>query len=194
MQKKESLQSSRLSEALHDAQSIVQAAELRAKEIITEAERVWAEAREQGFAEGFTQGKRDATQASIRMLEEQNQISARLSEEAARLALAISATILGEHAKVSADAATKIASAALRDAVIGESVSMVCSPKDLEDLQNNLPALRRIAGGVSITLESDPSLTQGGCIVRTEFGEVDASIETLLLHIGEKLGIPSSSK
>jgi type III secretion system HrpE/YscL family protein len=178
-----------LGAALSEAQNIVEAARNRAADIELAARRSFEEARENGYREGFKAGEAKAADAAVRLIEETVVVGERLSEEAAALALAICQTIIGEHVKVAPETAKKIALRALKESVVGDSITIYVNPDDRKMMVSSIDELRRIAGGSNLTIEAEPLLARGGARVRTEFGEVDASIETLLGTVAQRLGI-----
>ena len=184
---------SKLSSALNEAQNIIEAAEKRAKELIDQAAGTRDKAKELGYQEGYEEGMREAVQSAVRLLEDRGAIGNSLAEEAARLALAIAGTVIGEHVKVHPDTIREIAVRALQEAVTGDSVVVITHPEDLPTLEKASQELRRVAGGVGVVLESDAEMSRGSCLVRSEFGEVDARIETLLETIAAKLGVALKS-
>ncbi len=184
-----SAQPSTLGAALSEAQNIVEAARARAADIETAARRTFEEARETGYRDGFKAGEAKAADAAVRLIEESVVVGERLSEEAAALALAICQTIIGEQIKVSPETAKKIALRALKESVVGDSITIFVNPDDKLMMLGSIDELRRIAGGSNVSIESEPLLSRGGARVRTEFGEVDASLETLLGTIAHRLGI-----
>lgn len=192
--RKDSASKSGLASALSEAQSIIEAAQERASEIATEAERKFKEAQEHGYRQGFNQGLADAARKAVRLIEESTEVAERLAEEGAKLAVAIAGTIIDEHIKVEPEAAKKIAMRAIQEAVIGDNVTLVVCPDDEPVMKQSLPQLRRIAGNAAVTVETDPSFRRGSCMVRTDFGEIDATIETLLMSIRERLGIVEDEK
>ncbi len=190
MTKKETNGSStNLTSALSEAQSIIAAAESRAQELLAEAKKVFDAAKSDGYQEGLAIGRQDAVQEAVRLLADTSAVSERLAQEAAKLAIAISETVIGEHVKVEPATAKKIAQSAIREAVTGDSITVVAHSDDIKLLEEAADELRRIAGGSSIAFESSSEITRGGCIVRTEFGEVDATIDTLLSSVRERLGL-----
>lgn len=180
----------KLAAALQEAQSIIAAAEQRARALTAEAERLHRDAREQGFAEGFEQGRKDAADRAVRLIQESTSVADSLAEEAAKLALAICESIIGEHIAQDPLVVKRLASNAIQEAVVGETVLLLINPADDTVIRESIPDLRRLAGGAGITVETESALPRGSCIVRTEFGEVDASISTLLASIAERLGVP----
>ena len=190
--KEKPVSETRLSSALSDAQSIIDAAEKRAAELKAEAEKVYREAKEQGYQAGLKLGHDEVAANAVRLIEESTSISEALASEAAQLALAISSQIIEEQVKVSTGVVKKMALRALRESVIGETVVVMVNPLDCAALESIPDELRRVANGVSVKIESDPQITRGGCIVRTDFGEVDASVEALVGAVYARLGITKS--
>ncbi len=178
-----------LASAISDAHSIIAAAEQRANEIKAEAERQLDDAREKGYREGFEKGMTEASRKAVRLIEESTKVADKLAEEGAKLALAIAATIIGESIKLEPETAKRIAMRALQESVVGDHITLISNTEDAVILENSLAQLRRVAGNAAVALETDSSLSRGSCIVRTDFGEVDASIETLLQSVRERLGL-----
>lgn len=184
---------SKLSQALDEAQSIIEAAEKRAGELQEKAQSEYDQAKERGFQEGFEHGQRQAVDSAVRLLEDSGAIGDNLANQAARLALAIAGTVVGEHIRVAPDTIKEIARKALQESIIGETAIVVVHPEDKKTLEKASAELRRMAGGVGIGIEEDPELSRGSCVVRTDFGEVDARIETLLDTIRRRLGVQIDS-
>ena len=178
-----------MASAISEAQSVIEAAQQRAEEISAEAQRSFERARENGYREGYEQGVADASRKAVRLIQESTKIADNLAEQAAQLALAIAGIIIGEHIKVDGSAAKNIARRAIQESVIGDNVTLVTNPEDSVVINQSLDQLRRAAGSASIRIETDSSISRGGCIVRTDFGEIDATIETLLDSIRERLGL-----
>ena len=181
-----------LGAALTEAQSIVEAARARAADIEIAARKSFDESRDSGYRDGFKVGEAKAADAAVRLIEESVVVGERLSEEAAALAIAICQTIIGEQIKVSPETAKKIALRALKESVVGDNITIFVNPDDRQMMLGSIDELRRIAGGSNVSIEAEPHLSRGGARVRTEFGEVDASIETLLSTVAQRLGIRQS--
>ncbi len=178
-----------LSTALSEAQTIIEAAEQRSAELMRQAQLSYEQASRQGFAEGYQAGLTQATAKALRLIEETSRLQESLAREGAKLALAIASNVVGEHIKVSPESAQKMALKALQESAIGDSVVLVVNPEDEAVVRGADREFRRITGGAPVGIEADEMVTRGGCIVRTEFGEVDARIETLLDSIAERLGL-----
>jgi flagellar assembly protein FliH len=153
------------------------------------AEQKYHEAYEQGFKEGYQSGEQEAVESAIRIIEQSTTLTNSLAEEAAKLAMAIASAVIGEQVSVAPETVKGIAAKALQESVIGETVTISINPKDKPTLDSGSELLSRIANGAKLLIETDEDITQGGCIVRSDFGEVDASIEVLLEAIAQRLGL-----
>ncbi len=183
--------SGNLTAALNDAQAIIDAAEQRAQEIRNAAAKAFEEAKQTGYSAGLAQGAQEAANTAVRLLEQGGSVEAKLAEEAAKLALAICKTVIGEAVKVDPALVRKVAERALQQSIVGDTVTIFVHPDDAEQITSALDHLRRLSGGAKVLIETDSMLTRGGCLVRTEYGEVDASIELLLGSVAQRLGLPT---
>ncbi len=179
----------KLAAALTEAQSIVEAAEKRAKALLSKAEESYQQGYDDGYKVGVEQGRLDAVDMAVRMLEDSGAIGDRLAVRAAKLALAIAGSVIGEQIAVDPDTVKRIAIKALQESIIGDSASIVVHPEDKELLDDVEEELVRIAGGSAISIEANPKMSRGGCIIRSDFGEVDAQIENLIDVITARLGL-----
>jgi len=186
--------SKKLSSALSEAQSIIEAAEQRAEKLQQQATAAYDQAKSDGYDEGFKLGQEEAAKTAVRLISETTALSEALSREAAKLAVAICEQVIGEHMKVEPETVKRLAVRGLQEAIIGDSVTLVVHSEDEHTLKSSLKELRRIAGGGSIAIETDPGMTRGGCVVRTEFGEVDVSIDNLISSVSAHLGLALKGK
>lgn len=180
---------SSVAEAVSQAQAILEAAETRSKEMLEKAEASFREAKETGYQEGFAAGKQEAVTTAIHLIEESGSLSTTLAEKAATLALAICQSLLEQELKLNPDVAKTVALKALRESAITDSITIVINPEDKSALDKGTAELQRVVGNAKLLVSTDSSLTRGGCIVRTDFGEVDATIESLLQGIATRLGV-----
>ena len=180
-----------LSAALDEAQSIIAAAEKRAEDLLVRAEEAYQESLQKGYADGFAEGQRECTEEGIRMIAESASIGDKLSLQAAKLALAISESVIQKSVELDPSVAVQIAKNALQQAVVGQNVVIIVHPEDAASLNEEIHDLRKIAGGAQIGIETDELIQRGGCMIRTDFGEIDSAIPTLLESIAEKLEIES---
>ena len=176
-----------LSTAISQAQDIIEAAEQRAKQILVDTEVEIEELQVNVHYEQREKRKKDAYTESIRLIQDCTALGENLSKQAAELALAVAETIVRSHIETSPQTAVDIASDALREAVIGESVTVIVNPLDEKIIKKELPKLKKIANGASFEIETEDTISKGGVIVRTDFGEVDATIEVLIEGVKQRL-------
>lgn len=175
--------------ALSEAQRIVAAAETRAQELLAGAEARARSGYDAGFKQGLEEGRTASARDAVRLIAERGELSSELALEGARLAVLMAQSILGEQLSVAPNSLEKLAARALKLTPLGQSVTILVHPSDGSKLEAAIPNLRKLARGVPIIVEGDLTIANGGCIVRTEFGEVDASVDSLLKAIAERLGI-----
>ena len=178
-----------LSSALSEAQSIIAAAEKRAEEIRKTANEVLEEAKKSGYEQGLAEGKKEANSTAVRLVKDVATLQEDISREAARLAIHICRTILGEHLTLDESRVVELTRQALEHSISATTVLLIVHPDDVDALEREIDSLRRAARGATLKVEADTSLSRGGCIVRTDFGEVDATIEAILDNLTERLGI-----
>ena len=175
--------------ALTQAQSIIASAEKRALEIKSAAEKAYEESKQKGYDTGFKQGLSESGDTAVRLIKDSGELGEQLTQQAAKLALAICSAVIGEQVKVDPELVKKIAERALQQSIVGDVITINCHPDEQEILKKSVSDFRRLANGAGVTIEADPTITPGGCIVRTEFGEVDASIPVLLESMAANLGL-----
>jgi flagellar assembly protein FliH len=141
--------------------------------------------REAGIAEGRELARREESErlsAGVRkILAEVERHRSRLEAEAerdvVRLAVAIAAKIVKAEVKRGAGVAENNIRAALRRAVRGHALEIRLHPDDIAHLR--APG----ADPAGAVFAADPSITPGGCVVRTAAGSVDLDIKTQLEEI-----------
>jgi flagellar assembly protein FliH len=174
-----------------EAEAIVSRARDLARDLTVsaaaEAVRIRDDAAREGFergqAEGREQARREESQKlgeSIRkILDEVDRHRTRLALEAekdvVRLAVAIAEKIVKAEIKRGTPVAENSLRAALRRAVRGHGLEIRLHPEDAARLKP--------AAETGATILADPSVSLGGCVVRTGAGSVDLDIRTQLDEI-----------
>ena len=152
------------------------------------------EGRAAGLEEGRTQGRaageKRVTEETRTMAQAHHAVAAALAEERAALLRAAErelfalATAMAEtivRARVEAD--PQMAARAVRDAIAiaggRRALHVHLNPVDYDAMK---PADTDV-----VLYAADPSVARGGCLVRTETGDIDAQIETQLQNLKEAL-------
>jgi len=172
-----------------------------------EAEAIRDDARRAGHAEGLEAGRAAGEQAArdevVRslsdeigalvegwtlVLEDLRATRRTMIEEAADdlllLAGELARRIVGRTIELDGDVATRQVEEAVRLVGGARLKTIVVHPADLERVREHLPTLLETVGGArDVVLQADGTIDRGGCVVRTDDGEVDATIRTQLARL-----------
>jgi flagellar assembly protein FliH len=168
----------------------------RAEDILSaawaEAEKVREHARREGEAAGRAEGLAAAREDAERLLSALAEAAAGLDQareelvsvlegQAADLALRIAEQILTAAIDVAPERIVDITRGALRRLTDRHRVTIAVNPLDLELLSAATPALKQELGGIEhVDVQADRRVDRGGALVRTAWGEVDATISAQL--------------
>ena len=110
------------------------------------------------------------------------------SQDMLRLVMAVAEQII--HREVAADpqVVLTIIETALQASVRTDQYRIRINPADLESVTQQKPLfLASISGLKNLSIESDATITPGGCRIDSDLGDVDATIETQLEAIRQAL-------
>ncbi len=149
------------------------------------------EAFHRGRQEGSTavESKLDKTlQALTEALEEVNRlresVARNSSQDMLRMVMAISEQVILSSLEVKPEIVLSLIENALRSSVQADSYRIRVSEQDFELVNQQKPLfLASISGLKNISISSDAKITPGGCRVESDFGDVDATIQTQLEEI-----------
>src|SRR4051812_9826489 len=167
-------------EAARTARSLVAAAE-------AEADRIRSEARAAGHAEGFAAGRAEALAemqptvaaiaevlSSVRELESSH--ADRVEGQAVQLAVSIAEKVVAGAISVSPERLLDVVRGALRTMIERERVTVLVNPSDVPLLREAMPDL---------DVHEERRVARGGALLRTAFGEIDATLDTKLARARE---------
>jgi flagellar assembly protein FliH len=107
--------------------------------------------------------------------------SERLERSAVDLALALAGKIVAGAVAVEPERVVESVRGALRGLVERERITVLVNPDDLELVAAAMDAVRGTLGGIEhCEVQSERRVARGGCIVRTQDGDVDAGVDTKL--------------
>lgn len=155
----------------------------------------WADAaqiRERAYAQGHAAGMAGA-QAElvpvvaqlVRALEEaaralratREELVERLTREAAEVSLRIGEQIVTGAFQFQPELVLDVTRAAIRRLADRHRLTVLVNPSDLERISESTGDLRAELGGIDyMDVQADRRIDPGGAIVRTEYGEIDATI------------------
>lgn len=176
----------------------------RAAPVIAPAASVAAGPTEHDLQEAYVKGRREgleladqklvsATQGLATALEEVARLREALAnnskQDMLRLVMAVSEQIIRREVAADPDVVFSIIENALQASVRADYYRVRVNPEDLEKVSEKKPLfLASISGLKNISFEADSTITPGGCLVDSELGEVDATLETQMAAIQQALG------
>ncbi|BCR06636.1 hypothetical protein DESUT3_37050 [Desulfuromonas versatilis] len=109
------------------------------------------------------------------------------TDDMLRLVMAIAEQVVSCEIATNPEIVFHTLQKALHAAVRSDAFHVRVNPADFALVQEKKPLLLAgISGLKNITFEADASVSRGGCLVESELGEVDASIESQLEEIRQK--------
>ncbi len=155
----------------------------------------------QAYAEGFAQGERDARALGEERLEPlvtnlnnlttelgamHAKLQTQIENEVVALALQIGRKVIGQELQTNRSAVAAIVRHALQQVEDPGKICIRMNPADIQHLQRakiDIDGPGTNAGGIHF--QEDRGIEIGGCLVQTEYGEIDARIEQQLRVIEE---------
>lgn len=154
-----------------------------------------AAARQEGQAAGYEEGLQaaagslapviQALQSAVgAMAANEAQLAVQAEKAVVELSLAIADKVIPNAIGELPDALLTVVNQALSKVLTGTRLNLRVNPEDLERLQANqselaLPPI----DPARLTWSADPTVGPGGCLVETDFGDIDARIEHQLTLI-----------
>ncbi|MEZ5403581.1 MAG: type III secretion system stator protein SctL [Bryobacteraceae bacterium] len=168
-------------EASGEAASVVEQARREAAAIVeaakSEADRTAAAARERGYAEGLAQWN-----AAVQdVLAARERFVTSCEPEIAKIAVKVAGKILGEELRSDPLLINRIVGEALRGVRAERSITIAVHPAAVETVRGRTDALEAQAGGeCHIRVVGRDSVGEGGCLIETELGTIDARLDVQL--------------
>jgi flagellar assembly protein FliH len=146
-------------------------------------------ARQEGHTAGFEAGQKAAAEslapviqalqnAVTAMAGTESQMTAQAEKAVVELSLAISAKLVPQAIAELPDTVMTVVNQALSKVMTGTRLNLRVNPADLELLQARQEALALPSiDPARLTWSADPGVGRGGCILETDFGDIDARIE-----------------
>ena len=151
--------------------------------------RIEQEAYDKGFAKGEEEGKKSGEDSYHELLAQAKELLAQLGGERQRLNQQYEAELLplikamvdrlvNHEVSVNRLVIEKCLNKALGYVVAKSSVIVHLNPNDFQAIKDaSLDNPDFLQGADNVELMEDPSISQGGCLLETDFGNIDASLE-----------------
>ncbi|HAA90238.1 MAG: Flagellar assembly protein FliH [Thermoanaerobacterales bacterium 50_218] len=188
-----------LDEARVKAEEIIAEARKKAETILAEARKEVEQIRDQAEKEGYRTGYQEAQKALAAerkklqeeietqrkaLEEEYRHRMAQLEPEVVQLAISIARKVINAELSIAPEKIKGIVRMALERAGDSSEVTLKVRPEDYSYL---LEFLQEEKNGKKIKLEADAALASKGCLMETDYGMVDATVEGQLEAVASEL-------
>lgn len=188
-----------LEESMTPTQRAATQAEIIVRTARMEAEQILAEARRVGHEDGYRDGRAEGmatVQSLIGRLEddiadvqaETTQFLESLEPELLKLCLEIVEKVIRHEAKTSPGVVLRVIKLCLRRVKDSHEVRVRVNPDEVAAVRAARDDLLAIAEGINaVNIVDDRRISAGGCVIETATGDLDATVETQLGRIEQKL-------
>ncbi len=167
--------------ATEEAEEIRRQAELDAQRILDEARVQAAETRKRGFEQGKEEALAQWTEQIAAALARVREMEVQLEPLYVGLVRDCCEKIIGQELQQNPKTIVSVVRNALSHARQQREILVRINPDDAEVLhQNRNRLLEMLARAQTVDIREDASVTRGGCVVVTELGTIEASLERQL--------------
>jgi flagellar assembly protein FliH len=125
-------------------------------------------------------------EALLKLNDIRNDTYRQIEREVVELALAIARQVICQEITIDREIVVCVAREALAKVEDPGRVKIKMSPSDLQFINETQSQLSNLIENIdNLTLEATESIQSGGCIIETDFGEIDARIEKQLQAVEE---------
>jgi type III secretion protein L len=158
-----------LAEARAEAQALVQSAETYARE-----------AREAAYQQGREEALQELTEGLIATREARDKALASVEKDILKLAVKIAEKLIGREMKHDRQTMADLVAQALHQARRSEMVTLRVNPADLALVDEQRERLNPGGRVRYLDFIADPGVSPKGCLIATDKGAIDASLDTQL--------------
>ena len=170
-----------LERARNEAAAISEDAERETERLRAEAlERARGQGYDEGFAKGLGDGeamKREAERIFDEIYKEREAIVRGMEPKMVGLIIKILDKLIGEAARVNPQIIQKLIREGLSAVVGSEGAKLRVSPEDYDTVRGHWGAVTEYAGSNAVELVKDASLNRMDCVIETQYGNIDSSLE-----------------
>lgn len=178
-----------LQQARQEAEALLQQARQDAARILSEAEAKLQQMETQAYQEGLARGEKEGQAQIAKILEqfhavlqeayaERQRLLASTETEVVHLILEIVRKILKIEPIINEQVVVRVVRSALQQLGNTVTTKIYVHPADLELLHFHLSQLDPM--DLDIVLEADEKISPGGCLIRSEAGVIDATLDSQL--------------
>ncbi len=187
---------------IHEARKEAERLKQEAEEILKRAKKEAEEIESNAYAIGYEQGQKDGLEIGKKQFEiglqhlkdflesfkeQTKELSKKYEAQMVQIALAVSKKIIEKEVQEDKALIGKVLRSTLDRTIEGSSLIIHMNPRDQENLDEEFLKGLNSPGGNKIEIRPDDTVQRGGCMVETEFGLVDASIESKWISLLDDL-------
>ncbi len=111
-----------------------------------------------------------------------------VDENVLELAIAIARKVIHHEVRTEREVVVSVVKAALKAAILSERITIKLNPLDLDvAVENKADLMEHVDGSPKVRLEEDARVEQGGCIIETAYGNIDARLDEQMTEIQKVL-------
>ena len=165
-------------EALLSAKELVEETEEQHAEFLERLEKERQSALEKGYEDGYQKGLESFNEHIVALNEQMKTIRLEMQQKIVPIALKAAKRIVGEALDIKPDLVVDIVQKALVPAKEAHEIKVYVSKEDLEKVDKAKSTLRKKLDHVELlVVEARSDITPGGCVIETENGIINATIE-----------------
>ncbi|MDO8461914.1 MAG: FliH/SctL family protein [Deltaproteobacteria bacterium] len=155
--------------------------------VLAQAEQTYESEKKRGFEEGVQEGLAQMTETLVKAEAEREKMLSQSEEEIVTLVNAIVHKVLGRE--IERGAVVDVARQAVSQ-IVGQRIVIRVHPSDLKFLRQREKELMSLLDRTqSLNFREDPLIAEGGCVVDSELGTIDAQLPYQLSAIKKALGL-----
>ena len=163
------------------ARELLKKAQQEAEEILKQAQEQGEKEREQGYQEGYQEGLAQATELLVKARLEHDQLLKNANKDLMDLAFKIAEKIIGKQLEIDQSTIISIVAQALQSMRQSRQITIRVHPADAKILREEKDDLmERLGAHREVDIMEDKKVHQGGCIIESEIGTVEAQLHTQL--------------
>lgn len=171
---------------LLEGQRIIEAAQHEAALIRKEAEAEFEKKRQEGFHKGQEEGKAEIAERIVECMGQSAAYFSKVEDVMVDLVMRAVRTVIGEMSQ--RDVVERVVRRALESTRNESHVTVRVAPNQADWLKLRINAIVQTFPKIQfLDVQSDSRLPENGCILETEIGVVDATLETQLKAIEKAL-------
>lgn len=174
--------------ASEKARDIVLRAQQQADEILRRATAEREKEKQGGYNDGYQEGLAQVTELLAKARVDYDQMIQNARQDMLNLAFRIAEKIIGKKLEMDQTIIIDIAKQALQTVRQSKQITIRVNPDDAKLMREQQDAMADAMGhGRIIDIAEDVKIARGGCIIESEFGTVEAQLQTQLERLKKVL-------